>query len=355
MSVQRQIERLVVHRAAEWIEVLRLQRTDEYPEFIRWITESPRHLDEFLKLLALSHEAQAAIQSAGIDRNALLARASPQIRELPREAPVAGNVGTPVRGGGSARTWLVALATAAVIAFVWLFGAILLPGTRYATEIGEQRTVHLKDGSVIQLNARSTIAVRLTDTQRDVRLIDGEALFKVAHDRQRPFLVHTRDAVVRAIGTQFDVATRLDGTQVAVIEGKVQVSSKAASVQSPASGEGPGAGAPASSTPLSAGQAARVLQKGTIEHRSAEEAANALAWQERRLVFDLAPLEEIVAEFNRYQRSMQLRLEGIAPGSHHYSGTFDADQPQTFARLLSHERDLSVERDGDDIVIRARP
>ena len=140
-----------------------------------------------------------------------------------------------------------------------------------------------------------------------------------------------------------------------MIEGKVQVSSKAASAQSRASGEHSKTGASASSTPLTAGQAARVLQKGTIEHRSAEEAANALAWQERLLVFESASLEEIVTEFNRYQRSMQLRLEGIGPGSHHYSGTFDADDPQTFARLLSRENDLSVERDGDDIVIRARP
>jgi len=52
---------------------------------------------------------------------------------------------------------------------------------------------------------------------------------------------------------------------------------------------------------------------------------------------------------------MQLRLEGVAPGSHHYSGNFDADDPESFADLLSRERDLIVEKRDDEIVIRARP
>ena len=62
----------------------------------------------------------------------------------------------------------------------------------------------------------------------------------------------------------------------------------------------------------------------------------------------------MVLEFNRYNRALQLRLEGIEPGSRHYSGNFDADDPESLGAFLSRERDLSVAKENGEIVIRAR-
>jgi transmembrane sensor len=78
------------------------------------------------------------------------------------------------------------------------------------------------------------------------------------------------------------------------------------------------------------------------------------AWRERRLVFDDAPLEDMIYEFNRYNQSPRLRLEGVAPGNHHYNGIFDAADPDSLAELLSREPDLMIERRNGEIVIRSR-
>ena len=80
----------------------------------------------------------------------------------------------------------------------------------------------------MSLNTHSRVAVRLGAHAREVRLLRGEALFHVAHDPSRPFLVSTDDAVVQAVGTQFDVYRRDDGTVVAVLEGRVNVTTAAA-------------------------------------------------------------------------------------------------------------------------------
>ena len=79
-----------------------------------------------------------------------------------------------------------------------------------------------------------------------------------------------------------------------------------------------------------------------------------VAWRERRLIFDDAPLEDMIFEFNRYNQSPRLTLEGVAPGTHHYNGIFDAADPDSLADLLSREPDLSIERRIGEIVIRKR-
>jgi transmembrane sensor len=79
-----------------------------------------------------------------------------------------------------------------------------------------------------------------------------------------------------------------------------------------------------------------------------------VAWRERRLIFDDAPLEDVIYEFNRYNQSPRLTLDGVPPGSHHYNGIFDAADPDSLAELLSREPDLAIERRTGEIVIRRR-
>src|SRR5262249_33751548 len=93
----------------------------------------------------------------------------------------------------------------------------------YTTGIGEQHRITLADGSIVELNAQSKIRVRYKDRRRDVELLDGQALFQVAHDTTRPFIVHTDSTNIRAVGTQFDVYRKSTGTVVTVLEGTVAV------------------------------------------------------------------------------------------------------------------------------------
>jgi transmembrane sensor len=236
------------------------------------------------------------------------------------------------------------LAACATIAAVALF----IYQTRtpeFSTSVGEQKTVALADTSVITLNALSKIEVHLENTERDIQLSQGEALFTVAHDARRPFKVHTRAGTVQAVGTQFNVYDRPDGdTRVSVLEGRVLLTARGAA------GDGSGE----ASELLGAGEEADIRLDGTIQRKADAVVANTVAWRQRRLVFENAALDEMVAEFNRYNRALRLRLEDIPASTYRYSGVFDAADPESFISLLAREPDLAIERRADEVIVRPR-
>src|SRR5262249_7480712 len=94
---------------------------------------------------------------------------------------------------------------------------------RLVIAVEEQRSAVLGDGSLVTLNTASSFEVRMIKDHRIVKLLAGEALFKVAYDSARPFDVTTGDTTVRAVGTQFDVNHRPTSTTVTVVEGRVAV------------------------------------------------------------------------------------------------------------------------------------
>ncbi len=349
MSVQKQIDQLLSQRAAEWLELMSSDEATagDNQAFVAWACESPRHIEEIFKHIGVSHELRRALRGRKFERDELLLALTPKITPLvPKERHASAAPASRSKGYWWRRlaAVCVVLGLAALLA-QWQY----LSGKSYSTAIGDQRTVELSDGSVVYLNGKSKIIARLVRGTRDIDL-EGEALFRVAHDSRRPFRVHTRDALVQALGTQFNVDTHLGGTRVAVLEGVVQVSTGTAEPP-PQSADLP---VSAPTTRLKAGEAARVSRAGDIERRPASEAASAATWRQRQLVFEGMPLEEAIEEFNRYRKSMQLRLEGVPLGSHHYSGTFDADDPESFADLLARERDLTVEKHENEIIIRPR-
>lgn len=97
------------------------------------------------------------------------------------------------------------LAAAFVVALVSVSAWLYAERNTYGTGIGEQRSITLSDGSIIELNAHSKVRVAFHDRERDLELLEGQALFRVAKNRNRPFVVHAGGTSVRAVGTQFDV------------------------------------------------------------------------------------------------------------------------------------------------------
>jgi transmembrane sensor len=94
----------------------------------------------------------------------------------------------------------------------------------YTTRPGQIRTVQLADGSTISLNGDTALNVRFAaNGERRVELARGEAFFEVRHDPARPFTVDTGAALVRDIGTGFDVARRGERGSVSVDHGEVEV------------------------------------------------------------------------------------------------------------------------------------
>jgi transmembrane sensor len=327
--------------AAEWLDALESGDARRNAAFVAWLQASPRHLEEFL-LLTASEEACVDIDAQRrIDVEEMIAGIRDNVVPLQDGAVRAAQAGVPSRrflSGGRPLHWAAGIA-------VLVAGVALTMGWRtdfgrwqsYATATGEQRAIELDDGSLVHLNTRSRAEVRLSAGRRDVRLLKGEALFKVAQEAARPFQVHTGDAVIRAIGTQFNVSLGSEVTMVSVIEGKVQLSNDAEA-------------GPFAPQLLTAGEQARIVANGQITRGSAN-LAQVNAWRQRRLVFRDSTLAEIAAEFNRYNRTPQIVVQGDLR-TRRYGGTFDADDPQALASFLRPEQDLVCELRGSTLVIR---
>lgn len=91
---------------------------------------------------------------------------------------------------------------------------------------GERKQLQLIDGSIVILNANSSITYpEKFETSRQVELT-GEAYFKVYRDTLKPFIVNTHDVTVRVLGTSFNINSYNNlATKVSVVSGRVQVNS----------------------------------------------------------------------------------------------------------------------------------
>lgn len=345
MRLKQQIDAMQTRLASQWFEVLKAGRPEDITAFNDWCRESPLHIREFLEVAfverALSEHAFG--QEDESERLLALLRQASVTNAVAQLSPL-----QPVREHSRPRrNWFPGFVFAATLA-AFSIGLMVLwewrrPEQEFSTAVGEQRTVKLVDASVVTLNTNSDIRIAFEPHVRDIELVHGEAIFKVAHDDRRPFRVHMKAGTVQAVGTQFNVYDREGGTDISVLEGRVRLIARNSA-----------ASATSRTEELIAGEEARIGVDGTIQRVKQPDVARATAWSNRRLKFDNASLEEMVEEFNRYQRDTRLRMEGVAPQSHHYSGIFDPDAPEAFAKFLAREPDLRVDIGESEIVIRPR-
>jgi transmembrane sensor len=185
---------------------------------------------------------------------------------------------------------VVGLAAAALLAA----GLILTPGVlgppAYDAGIGEHRVIALSDGSRIELNTDTRLVVRFIENERRIELVRGEALFEVAHDAARPFIVDADGQSVRAVGTKFTVRADSGGLSVLVVEGVVAVSPSVASAST---------GAPPPL--LKAGQRLDLRsERPALSALPAAEIERNLSWRTGWLEFNGQPLSFAASEVARY-------------------------------------------------------
>jgi len=319
--------------------------------FRKWITGSPEHVRVFLETRETLHRMGAIGALRSLDVDALLAD-----RQTQKHAEVIPLFGYAVRPRlrRSRGLWRIAAGLLVLVPCALLLWKSLQPSSVFVTGVGEQISRKLEDGSVIVLNTDSRVEVQYSGKERRIELLRGEALFQVEHDSTRPFTVRTGRTWIRAVGTQFNVHLRENTTDVAVVEGAVQVSELA----SPAVGQqvnspsGQRTGAVEGLMRLAAGETAHVVD-GQIHRDSGGAASKATLWRQRRLSFERASLAEVAAEFNRYN-TMQIRVEGTAGDAVRLSGIFDADRPLALVRFAQKYDSLWVQQRGRDWVIGPR-
>lgn len=322
--------------AARWF-ALRRRGADfvEEEQFSDWLSANPAHAEAYDEV-ARSWEIAA------------LASADPSVVAMRNEALTARSR----EHGDRSRLW-GALATAALVVIaltgVSLSDPDLIRGARDAamqrehfvlrTGIGERATATLEDGSAVTLNTNSTLEINYTRLRRDVRLLTGQALFKVAHDTARPFVVAAAAREVVAVGTEFEV--RLDGgnVRVALLQGRVRVQ--------PIHSHGD---ANEDSAVMSPGEQL-VASASAIELHPAN-VQELTSWRSGRIRFDDTRLADAVAEMNRYNHAT-IQIDP-ALADMRISGSFRTGESWTFAEAIGEAFGIKAESTGDSIRLTRR-
>ena len=285
--------------AASWHTRLanRSISTDTISEFYAWRQDS------------LNDEAYGKVQAMWSKAKTLEGR--PDIQAAINDALARKK--TPDRRG----MWIGALVASTGIALA-IGGTFWFQGRNaYATDVGEERVVQLDDGSTVRLDTGSSIKVAFSGGQRRVELEGGRALFNVAHDRSRPFVVLAGETQVRAVGTVFDVRRAETGVTVSMVSGLVEVT-----------GPDLPAGPPKR---LATGERALVSPRGL--QTQTINVADATSWAEGRLVFRATPLNEAVAEVNRYLTDKIVLAPGT-PVAQPLSGVFHTGDREAFVSAV---------------------
>lgn len=320
---QPRVTREILAEAAVW--VTRLHGPDRTRamerECLAWQAQSAAHR------LAFERCTDSWQEVAGLSRAQIQAAVSGQSR---RERSWRSRAGR------------VALAVA-MLCCVSVSAVILWPGQTYRTDVGEQRSIILADGSRMTLNTSTEVRVRLTQAKRSVTVKHGEALFEVAKDTGRPFVVSVADAQVLATGTAFLVSATPpresagEAFAVTLLEGQVIVQGSTGAAH----------GVLSDPVRMAPGERLRVGQSsGTPRQRPAQvdrpQLDHLLAWQRGFAILDNTPLPDAIADMNRYSKVQIALADSAELRSLRVSGSYRTGDNAGFAQAVARLHGLVV-------------
>lgn len=243
-----------------------------------------------------------------------------EIREIlmRREAPASyPNLARRRFGWGLAGVCSAALIGGVALHNGWL--ASPLQTVQVTSKRGERHQMTLPDGSTLDVNTGTRAVARLYEGKRVVELLEGEIFFSVQHDAESPFVVDAGGHRIVVTGTRFNVRYDAQAARVSVESGSVDVFSGPwwnRQLRSLTKGQG---------IDVSEGQ-----ELGDVQQRDLN---GTLAWQRGKIVFENTPLEQAVAEINRYLER-PARLDAPALRNHRIAGIFSVDDPQALIGML---------------------
>ncbi|MGH8612686.1 MAG: FecR family protein [Gammaproteobacteria bacterium] len=294
--------------ASEWFARLRSDVCTEADRaaFTAWLAADPAHRGDYRRIEAL-WQRMARVDVSDFPEWQPPAPAAPARPPRPRVS----------------QAWPPAIAAVLVmvvgLVFVWWQG---VPTTRhYATALGERENVTLADGTKLELNTATELAVRYTNDLRMITLQRGEAYLEVTHNPARPLVVQAGAGEVCVLGTRFIVYRTPTTVTTSVIDGLVQVSS--------GFGDGPSA-----TRQLRAGERLSYSDAGHQSRRQPVDVDALLAWRRGELVFHDRPLTEVIEELQRYHPS-RIRLLDERLGQARVSGVFKIGDVHTILSALA--------------------
>lgn len=264
MATAHALDHATLEAAARWYIDLRCEESNDSTReaHLRWLERDPRHRQAWERLTRLQERFERV--GPGIARPTLSSARAKRRDVL--------------------KVLSILLAAGAAGTLTWRNSALPTLLADQRTGVGERRRLRLDDGSQLQLNTATAVDIRYSRDLRELRLLSGEILIETARDTQaRPFIVHTAEGSIRALGTRFIVRRESEQTQVCVLEHAVEVRNASLST----------------AVRVDAGQQLRFAQgeMGTVQPASLQ----ADAWTRDMLVVDNWRLGDFIGELQRYR------------------------------------------------------
>jgi transmembrane sensor len=308
----------------------------------QWLATHPE--DAAVAAIVKARADRAETRSVvAVDTERALSTVRSRMTEPPALTLQRGGAATataPVRRAAVRRWRGPVLAAAALTAMVgiaqWRGGSASAEHV-YATQVGQRDSVKLPDGSTVVLapGSRLTVATGFNSGNRDVTL-EGAAFFDVKHDGAHPFVVHSRGAEIRDIGTAFSVKTDAQGrVSVAVTHGIVALRDTAT-----------GSAAPVE---LRAGDRG-VLQAGSVAVARGTVTDEDMSWTRGQLAYRDAPLAEVQADLRRWY-GIELQVADSALARRTLTATFHGDSSAQVVQVIALALGADVVQRGDTILL----
>lgn len=304
----------------------------------QWLAAHPE--DAALAAIVKARADQAAMRSAvSVDTERALAAVRSRMATTPSLTVERGGA---MKAPAASRRWrgpmfAAAAAVTAMVGIAQWRGGNTATAQVYATQVGQRDSVKLPDGSTVVLapGSRLTVASGFNDGNRDVTL-EGAAFFEVKHDGAHPFVVHSRGAEIRDIGTAFSVKTDANGrVAVAVTHGIVALRDTAA-----------GSAAPVE---LRAGDRG-VLQAGTVAVARGTVTDDDMAWTRGQLAYRDAPLAEVQADLRRWY-GIELQVTDAVLARRTLTASFRGDSAAQVVQVIALALGADVVQRGDTILL----
>jgi len=319
-------------QAAEWFTLMQSAdvSAEDRQELNNWLSEHTDHQQAYQQIELVW---QSLGELSGTEEGAELSRSV---------EPLSTRLKAFLSELVPAPRYAMSFAVACVAVVIMLLPEPSKPITAYySTKAGEIKTITLADSSEITLGAKSQLSTVISDAERSVNLLSGEAFFDVAKDRQKPFFVTTNNLSVEVVGTQFNVQQVRDSVSVAVVEGIVNIFGE--SIQDPQSEFLP-------AVVLTAGQSVVKEAGAAFEAVSAVSVSDTGAWRMGRLIYRDIPLADIVADAGRYIDS-KILLQSDELADVKVTMTLRTDQVSQLPEMLSQTLPLQVHVISDSITL----
>jgi transmembrane sensor len=336
-------------QAAEWF--IRLRDRDlsaaDRRKYVRWLKHSPSHISEFLRLCQIYGRVKRANLPVKLPEEL-----SNVIELLPREERT--DLAPANDSRYERRPWRFAAVACGLVlaAVVGVVARVAFFGNTIETEAGEWRRFTLADGSVVRAGPKTQLSFDFGDDRRFVELERGEAVFEVAKDPSRPFVVDAGLAGARAVGTEFGVERLEHAVKVTVVEGRVAIARGAdlRGLQNAVDAR--------ISVELAADEQISISDTGPIlplrqDRVDKVDANQALAWTRGQKIVATGYVRDLISEFNR-RNAVQIyvdpRFQDKDWATWTVRGAFDATDPNALVELIASDPDIAFVRESPQVL-----